>query len=67
MLYLKPVIGIKGRIQSRSIDMPDDNKKQVIEVATEKYIFMNIIFFEQMQKWYYYVIIDYRKVVEYEG
>ena len=35
------LLGIKGRIQSRNIDMPDDNKKQVIELVAEKVTFLS--------------------------
>lgn len=40
-LYQRPLVGIKGRIQSRSVDMPDDNKKQLIEVVAEKVTFLS--------------------------
>lgn len=35
------LLGIKGRIQSRNIEISDDNKKQVIEVVAEKVTFLS--------------------------
>ena len=35
------LLGIKGRIQSRNIDISEDNKKHVIEVVAEKVTFLS--------------------------
>lgn len=35
------LIGVKGRIQSRNIELEDDTKKQVVEVVAEKVTFLS--------------------------
>lgn len=35
------LLGVKGRIQSRSIDIDEDTKKQVIEVVAEKVTYLS--------------------------
>lgn len=35
------LIGVKGRIQSRNIEMEDESKKQVVEVVAEKVTFLS--------------------------
>ncbi|MCI9234105.1 MAG: single-stranded DNA-binding protein [Bacilli bacterium] len=35
------LIGVKGRIQSRNIELEDESKKQVVEVVAEKVTFLS--------------------------
>ena len=35
------LIGVKGRIQSRNIELEDETKKQIVEVVAEKVTFLS--------------------------
>lgn len=35
------LVGVKGRIQSRNIELEDETKKQVVEVVAEKITFLS--------------------------
>lgn len=35
------LIGVKGRVQSRNIELEDETKKQVVEVVAEKVTFLS--------------------------
>ncbi len=35
------LVGIRGRLQSRSIDVDEENKKQIMEVVAEKVTFLS--------------------------
>ncbi len=35
------LVGIRGRIQSRSIDIDEENKRQIMEVVAEKVTFLS--------------------------
>ena len=37
----KPLIGIKGRIQTRDVEFDDDTKKKYVEVIAEKVTFLS--------------------------
>ena len=41
LYHQKQLIGIKGRIQSRNIELKDESKKQVMEVVAEKVTFLS--------------------------
>lgn len=41
LLYLKPLTGIKGRIQSRNIEIDEETKRQVVEVVAEKVTYLS--------------------------
>lgn len=35
------LLGVKGRIQSRSIEIDEDNKRQIVEVVAEKVTYLS--------------------------
>ncbi|MGE5456170.1 MAG: single-stranded DNA-binding protein [Ignavibacteriales bacterium] len=41
MLYLKSLIGIKGRIQTREFEQEAEKRKQVVEIIAEKVTFLS--------------------------
>ena len=41
MHYQKPVIGIKGRIQTRDVELEDETHKKYVEVKAEKVTFLS--------------------------
>ena len=41
LYHQKPLIGVKGRIQSREYINSEDEKKQVVEVVVEKVTFLS--------------------------
>lgn len=41
MYNQKPLVGIKGRIQSRIAEIDEDTKRQYVEVVAEKVTFLS--------------------------
>jgi len=41
MLYLMELLGVKGRIQSRSVETEEEFSRKVIEVVAEKVTFLS--------------------------
>jgi len=41
LLCLKPLTGVKGRIQSRSIETEEDKKRTVMELIAEKVTYLS--------------------------
>ena len=41
MYHQKPLIGVKGRIQTRDVELEDDTKKKYVEVVAEKVTFLS--------------------------
>jgi len=41
LYYQKPLIGIKGRIQKRDVELEDETHKKYVEVIAEKVTFLS--------------------------
>jgi len=41
LYHQKPVIGIRGRIQTRTVEMEDETKKHYVEVVADKVTFLS--------------------------
>ena len=41
LYYQKPLIGIKGRIQTRDVELEDETHKKYVEVIAEKVTFLS--------------------------
>ena len=41
LYHQKPLIGIKGRIQTRNVEFEDETHKQFVEVIAEKVTFLS--------------------------
>ena len=41
MYYQKPLIGVKGIIQTRDVELEDETRKKYVEVVAEKVTFLS--------------------------